>query len=402
MRTRWLVCLCILALLPLSAASAQPAVDGWGTPTGIYHNTSIDFPSANAAATQVVFVNQYSNTPGYTEWYYDRQVILVEYTGGAWSSTVVGSNAIYRPIGWVPITTHPVISADGSTIAYLGCTGNCKPFTSNDTIDIYVSYRGLSGWSAPVGVTGGAIAIDSQIALSADGSTIAYASDYLNFPFYKFNQTFIIQRIGETWGAPTPVSTDDVNAFFPALSRDGKQVIWLSNPPPASGVSYNVLMYTRQLAGGGWSAPQMLETNLVDGTNIAQYRFSPDGNSVFFWTYTVEGNVCTENHLYRLRWNGAAWGAREEVTPGALIPFDSCGVELTAGVNSDGTRAIYPHPLMHDNVVDDVSLEMVEYKSGAWGTPTAITAHKPYDLYQYPMLFSYTSLHFSYLPFMKK
>ena len=91
MHTRWLLCLCVLALLPLSGASAQPAVYAWGAPVGFYHNTSIDFPSANAAATQVVFVNQYSNTPGYTEWYYDRQVLFIEYTGGTWSIVVTSS-----------------------------------------------------------------------------------------------------------------------------------------------------------------------------------------------------------------------------------------------------------------------------------------------------------------------
>lgn len=393
MRHRWLLLLCVLALIPLGGVSAQtgsprsPGGSGsWSAPFSIYSNWVV-FPSANASATQVVFLNPYSTTPNVTDDYYDRQVLYTEYTGGAWSSPVeVGSNAMYRPTGWFPVATHPVINADGNTIAYLGCTGICNPVTQGDVYDIYVSRRGPGGWSQPAVVATGAGVISTQIGLSADGNTLTYSTNYLNFPFYKWNQVYIVQRTGETWGSPTVVSTNDVNGWSPALSRDGKQVIWISNPPSDSILPNNVLIYASQLSGGGWSSPQILETGLEMSTNIAQYRFSPDGNSIFFWKVTLTGNVCTGTDLYVLRRAGAGWSSPQEVTPGALHPYDSCGLELIAGINSDGTRVVYPDPLVHEDVVDDVSLMMVESKAGAWGAPAAVTVHKRSSIYLSPLL----------------
>jgi hypothetical protein len=422
---RWLVCLCVLALLPLSGfiplsgTGAQAGAAVWSAPKGFFHNMEVDFPSANAGATQVVFLNPYSTIPGATEWYYDRQVLFMETTGGAWTTPVViGSNGMYRPTGWVPVTTHPVISADGSTIAYVGCTGNCKPITQGDRYDIYVSRRGVSGWSAPAVVASDPGAIYDRLGISADGKTISYNTNYLNFPFYAYNRAYVVQRTGETWGSPAAISTNDVNAFSTALSRDGKQVIWLSNPPPGGGSSNNVLKYASLLPGGGWSAPQILVANMM-GMGVADYfRFSPDGNGIFYWGTDDLAAV----HLYVLHRAGSAWSSPQQVTPGVIV-FNNDGQR--AGVNSNGTRVVYPDALTHNNVLDDVAQNMVEYTSGAWGAPVAVSAHKEGALYQYPMLsddgtrllalgpspeyegqglvlFTYSVKYFTYFPFAKK
>ncbi len=419
MHKRWLLCLCVLALLPLSGASAQAAKGSWSAPLGIYHDMEMVFPSANAGATQMVFLNPDGTTPGYTEWYYDRQVFFTEYAGGAWSTpAVIGSNGIYRPTGWLPIVTHPLISGDGSTIAYLGCTGICKPMTQGDRYDIYVSLRGPSGWSQPAVVPTVAETLSSQIGLSADGKTLACVT-FTPFSDLKYI-VYVVQRTGETWGSPTAVSSSDVNAFFPVLSRDGKQVIWRSNQ--LAGGS-DVLDYASQLPGGGWSAPQALTSNPLLGMIVADYfSFSPDGKSIFYWSANTGTSDPNDISLYVLRQVDSTWGLSQQVTPG-VYPYTNEG--LTAGLNFDGTRVVYPDPLLHADVVDDVSLRMVEYKSGTWGAPAAVSAYQEGAMYRFPMLSDdgkrlltlgpspeydgpglvlllYSDQYFNYFPFMKK
>ena len=417
MHSRWVLWLCVLALIPLGGVSAQTASGSWNAPSGIY-NTWVVYPSTNVGATQVVFLNPYSTTPGATDWFYDHQVLYTEYAGGAWSTpVVVGSNAMYRTNGLMPIATHPVISADGNTIAYLGCTGNCKPATQGDVYDIYVARRGPGGWSQPAVVTTATGAMGSQFGLSADGKTLVYAT-FNPFGDLK-DRVYVVQRTGETWGSPTAVSPDDVNAFFPILSRDGKQLFWRSNP---AGGGSDVLKYASQLPGGGWSAPQTLVANPL-GSGVADYySFSPDGNSIFYWNVNTGGGDPNDVYLYVLRRVGSAWSSPQQVTPGV---FAYTNEGLTAGLNFDGTRVVYPDPLAHNDIIDDVSLEMVEYKAGAWSAPTAVTIHKPGSLYQSPLLsddgkrlvaqgpsadyegsgvvlFLYSDKYFSYFPFMKK
>jgi Tol biopolymer transport system component len=418
MRVRWILWLFVLALIPLGGISAQTALGSWNAPSGIY-NTWVVFPSTNASATRVIFLNPYSTTSGATEWFYDRQVLFTEYVGGAWSTPVaVGSNGMYRPTGLLPIVTRPVISADGSTIAYVGCTGNCKPFSQGDRYDIYVSHRGPGGWSQPAVAPSDPGAIRPQIGLSANGKTLAYCTAY--FFSDLLNRVYIIQGAGETWGSPTAVSRDNVNAFYPALSRDGKQVIWRSSPL-AGGL--DVLYFANQLPDGSWSDPQILNSNLILGINVADYyNFSPDGNSIFYWNVATGDSDPNVIHLYVMRRVGSAWSSSQQVTPGVLA-YTNEG--LTVALNFDGTRVIYPDPLAHENFINDVSLEMVEYKSGTWGAPAAVTVHKQDHIYLSPMmsddgkrlvaqgpsaayegsgviLFLYTEKYFSYFPFMIK
>ena len=419
MHSRWVLLLCVLALIPLSGASAMAASGSWSAPLGIYNGMEVVFPSANAGATQIVFLNPNGTTPGYTDWYYDRQVFFMEDTGGAWSTPVViGSNGMDRPTGWLPIVTHPVISGDGSTIAYLGCTGVCKPVTQGDRYDIYVSRRGASGWSSAAAVATVAETLSSQIGISADGKTLVCVT-FIPFGDLRY-RVYVVQRTGEPWGSPTAISSDTVNAFLPVLSRDGKQVIWRSNQ---TGGGSDVLNYASQLPGGGWSAPQALITNLILGLSVADYSsFSSDGNSIFYWNVDTVGSDLTHVYLYVLRRVGSAWGFPQQVTPGVL-PYTNEG--FTAAVNSDGTRVVYPDPLLHADVFDDVSLQMVENKSETWGAPAAVSAHKEGAMYRFPMmsddgkrllalgpspeydgpglaLFTYSVKYFTYLPFMKK
>ncbi len=391
MRSLLITLVCLLLVAPFSTVNAQSNANGWGTPQPIAVNW-YTAPSINADATRVVFLdpNTTSGTGSYAEYYYDRQVLISEYANGAWSAPVlIGSNAMNRGSGMMPVTTHPVISADGQTVAYLGCRGNCKPITEDDRFDIYVSRRGPSGWSTPAALhisipttyaNNSLDTIDERISLSADGNIIAFSTDYMNFPFYAYNRVYIIEFDGTKWGAPYPISSDALNSWAPDLSQDGLQAVWLSGN----------LMYAHREPGEPWSEPQQLDTGLAATSEQGLYRFSPDGNSLFYWEILIDTSstpaVYSGQDLFVLRRDGEGWGQPSKLTVTPIIPIKSDG-EAPPAVNGDGTRVIYPRTVKQGDSLTGTFLEMTEFKQGQWSAPVAITSSS-FPYYAYPNLSS--------------
>lgn len=340
---------------------------------------------ASADAGRVVFLDP--STSDGDHWYYDRRILVVEYDGGTWSQPfVVGSNAIYRPVGLMPIVTHPVMSADGNTLAYLGCRGGCKPFSQDDHLDIFVSRRTESGWSEAAPLYIPFNAIEERIGLSADGSTLAFSTDYLNFPFYKNNQVYVIEYTGGAWGAPLAISSDAIEGWGPELSQDGLQAVWISNPPVGGG--QNILMTASRSPGGAWSAPQALAVGVDDTHQLGFYRFTPDGTGLFYWiiTLTPASNTmyCSGQDLFRLKRTENGWDAPEKVTAQPFTPMQ-CDSEAPPALDEDGSRVIYPRTVVVNNGITSTFLEMVEFRQGAWTAPEAVTSpYFPY--YAYPSL----------------
>lgn len=379
-----LVLFCFL-FQPLSGAQSLANYHGWSPPAVAVPGYWVA-PGANGAADRVVFLDP--DTSSGDSWYYDRRILVAESSGGVWGQPVViGSNAINRPLGLMPIVTHPVISADGNTLAYLGCRGGCKPFTQDDHLDIYVSRRTQTGWSEPVPLYIDISSIDERISLNADGTILAFSSDYLNFPFYKNNQVYVIEYVGGAWGTPQAISSDTIEGWSPELSYDGLQVVWISNPPVVGG-GQNILMTANRIPGGTWSSPQPLAVGTDDMHQLGFYRFTPDGTSLFYWmiTLTVGGNslICSSQDLYRLRKQESGWSAPEKVTADSIVPM-RCDSEAPPALDEDGSRVIYPRTVVVDDMITSNFLEMVEYRQGAWTTPTAITTpYFPY--YAFPNL----------------
>jgi len=379
---RWLNVICILFILPLSGSSRRPEIGGWGNPTAGPAGWWIAV-RANSDATRAVFLDPYttSGTGQYADFYYDRRVMAADFSGGGWiPAVVVGSNAMARKTQLIPVVTHPVISSDGNTIAYLGCTGGCQPFGTGDRYDIYVSSRGSGVWSQPVVLTTGADPLYEIISLSADGNVLAYGT---NLFIDGISRIYIVIRTGNTWGTPTVISSSTVNGRSPELSQDGKQVIWISDPPPASGIYDNILMYASQ-SGSGWSTPQMIYTGVDANHDTYQYRFTADGNSIFYWNVSLNGNLCEGQDLYILRRSGSNWTAPQKLTATPVVPL-ACNAEAPAGMDYNGTRAVYPRTVLNGSTVSGSFLEMVEYQNGIWGAPVAITAPS-FPYYNYPNL----------------
>jgi hypothetical protein len=388
MRSFLKILVCIFLVAPLSAVKAQPNINGWSTPRSIAVNWYTN-PAINADATRVVFLDPFttSGSGSYADYYYDRQVFISEYLNATWSAPVlIANNAMNRGTGMMPVTTRPIISANGLTLAYLGCTGNCKPISEGDSYDIYVSRRGPSGWSTPIALPIDFAAIDERISLSADGNIIAFSSDYMNLPFYAYNQVYISEFVGGAWGAPYPISSNALNGWAPDLSQDGLQAVWLSNP---SGLTGNLtLMYAHRAPGGPWSAPQQLNTGLAETSQQGVYRFSPDGNSLFYWEILVDTSsspaVYSGQDLFMLRHSEDGWSQRSKVTATPFTPMKGDG-EAPPAISSDGTRVIYPRTVVQNEMVTGTFLEMTEFKLGKWSKPVAITSSS-FPYYAYPNL----------------
>jgi len=380
------ILLLVLGLLATPAgAAAADGLGGWSSPAVIAVNWWAA-PSANHDATRVVFLDP--NTSAGGDFYYDRRIFVVEYANGAWGQPIlIASNGMNRGTGLMPVLTRPVISADGATIAYLGCTGGCQPFSEVDSYDIYVSRRTDAGWSAPAALPIDIQALDERIGLSADGNTLAFSSDYLNFPFYKNNQVYVIEFSEGTWGAAQPISSGDINGWAPALSQDGLQAVWLSNPPELSGAL--VLMYaSREALDKPWSAPQPLDVGTDTYNTLGQYRFSPDGNSIFYWKYVLVEQetyyVCTGRNLYSMRQTDAGWGTAVKATTTPITPMD-CGDEAPPAVDATGTRVIYPRTVLNGDSITGTFFEMTEYRNGTWSAPVTITTSS-FPYYEDPQL----------------
>lgn len=335
---------CLLALGFSSAAPLQPAA--WSAPVVIYQETwphVLKF-DINDAGDRLVGLVPYSGSDEYT-----REIVVTEKVGGAWQTPVIiAQNGRYSDdsVQWMPQVTHPVISGDGSTIAYVGWNGS--------TNAAYVINRLPGGtWSAPVQVN----SFENThywISLSRDGNTLALC----DYPF-GVQHVYIMTRSGGAWGAPVLIG----EGGDPNLSEDGTQVVFI----------YNANLAYAQLDNGTWSTPaQLTNFNWFEYT-VEFPQISADGLSLFYWLVTLVPDqgayVRTAQDLYVLRSEGAAWGAPQKVNAEPVLP--STVSEGPAAADAHATRFIYSYPVTFTDPygevwVDSAHLKISELQPGGW------------------------------------
>ena len=201
-----------------------------------------------------------------------RHIVFSEAKNGVWQTpTVVAQNGAYSAASFqvLPQRTHPVISGDGKTIAYVGYTGA--------TYGLYVLHRATDGtWSAPALVNTGLANTHYWISLSRTGATLAL-SDY---PFLGIQHLYVLERRNGVWGAPVRVSLDSgphQGGGMPSLSEDGSRLVFIGNAQ---------VLYSQRTADG-WTAPVAL-TNHDTQTIMAEFpQLSGDGMCVVYWLVTL-------------------------------------------------------------------------------------------------------------------
>lgn len=347
-------------------ATVPAAADGWGVPAmvGTTAWPDLRYFSLNDDATRLVALNP---TAGGDD--NSRPIVVSEFAGGAWQAPVtIANNGTYSdaPVQWLPQRTHPVISGDGKTIAYVGYTGT--------TFGAYIVDRlPGGGWSAPALLNTGLANTHYWISLSQDGKTLALAS----YALFAVDHVYVVTRGSGGWSAPVRVSSATApleGGHMPSLSADGQKLVYIQNARAT---------FSERI-GGQWSAPQQVtDNNHWEGEQVDFAQMSGDGRAIIYWLVKVEANVLTAQDLYVIRRTGAAWGAPEKATATPVLPITEVS-QVPAAADRLATRLVYSRPITAtDPALGDYvyasHLEISEWKDGAWQEARLVDAQGSYQ-----------------------
>jgi outer membrane protein OmpA-like peptidoglycan-associated protein len=135
------------------------------------------------------------------------------------------------------------------------------------------------------------------------------------------------------WSAPVAFPHNSVKhgLLHPALSSDGKTLIFASNMPGGKG---GMDLYSSTLTNGAWSQPQPLASTVNSEANEVYPQFQPDGSLVFASDRTGgKGKL----DLYRTELHEGQW-TRPEALP---EPINGPANDHGYSSSSDGRRALF-------------------------------------------------------------
>jgi hypothetical protein len=348
----------VLILICAGATPAGSAPAGWGTSTLIY-NGAATWPSINGDGTALAFLDPYAG-PDENH----RAVMALTRTGAPWGSAqIVGSNGVLQTgqVIVLPEYTHPVISQDGLTMAYLGYTGLAYPDAG---FGIYLAARSGGAWSAPALLNTGLPNTHYTVGLDGQGQRVAYC----DYPFLGTRQVYVSGRNGGSWSSPLRVSDENLGGGEPSISADGRAIAFVRNARLA------LVEQTAQ----GWGAPQTLTANVTMSDTVEYPQISRDGNSIFYWLVHLEPSggyqVRVSQDLYMLRRVGPVWSQTPiKVTATPVIP--SGAVDGPAAADASGTRVVYARAIQDHDVFVGARLEATEWSNGAWSAPVLLTEY---------------------------
>lgn len=174
-----------------------------------------------------------------------------------------GSNVFQVTTGMTSSNLNPVLSPDGSQIAFTANSGT-------DTQEIYTIKVGGSGLHKLVSVTGH----HSHPSWSPDGLKIAFSSDLQSPGPDTPNDIYVINADGS--GEPANITnTPNSHDYEPDWSPDGKKIAFTASLAPNYDSSD---LYTINLDGSGL-------VNLTDSqVNDNAPDWSPDGSKIVFFS----------------------------------------------------------------------------------------------------------------------
>lgn len=321
---------------------------GWSTPAVIYQEAWDDplFFSLNMSNTRLVALNPNGGINDNS-----RPIVVSDYLNGAWRLPVtIAQNGMYSYDLYqtLPQQTHPVISGDGNTIAYVGYTGT--------TAGVYIVNR-LSGggWDTPQLLDTGLANTHYWISLSQFGNTLALC----DYPFFGIQQVYVMTRTAGVWSAPKLIGAGG----NPSLDPDGMKLTYVSNGRVA---------FAEQISGT-WTAPVELTDNAYDKFSVEYPQMSGDGRAIYYWLVTLvpEGSslIRAAQNLYIMRLEGSGWSEPEKVNPTPVVPTTRTEGPATADLFA--TRLIYSRPITTTNPIDDsIVVEESELEISEWLTDT--------------------------------
>lgn len=323
----------------------RPAAD-WTDPAVFYQSTWPHplYSDLSDDGARLVALIPYSGSDKTT-----RNIVATEMDGGSWKTPVViAQNGAYsdETLQILPQVTHPVISGDGNTIAYVGYTGV--------TYGVYVVDRQGDAWSTPSLINTGLENTHYWISISQDGSTLALC----NYPFFGTQQVYVVTRNNGTWSAPVTIG----DGRYPSLSADGKRLAYV----------FSVDVAFSEKINGSWTAPVNLTSYDYLKYMVDYPQMSGDGASIYYWIVTSvpSGTVSieTDQNLYVMRRTGAAWGQPQRINKERVLP-----AEVTKGpaaADYYANRFIFSVPVTEtqgsDLFVLASNLFTTEWVNGAW------------------------------------
>lgn len=371
MKTKLLWTIILIFALGLSAnlsarAMQSPANAAWSIPAIIYQDAwpAPLYSDLSDDGTRLVALIPYSGSDKTT-----RHIVVNELSGGTWQAPVIiAQNGAYSDESFqvLPQATHPVISGDGNTIAYVGYTGT--------TYGVYVVNRQGSAWSAPALVNTGLENTHYWISISQDGNTLAFC----NYPFFGIQQVYVATRQAGIWSAPTLIGIGG----DPSLSADGMKLVYVFNAQAAFS----------EKTGAVWSAPLQLTSIDMYNYNVEYPQLSGDGLSVHYWVVKLVAQgtvqVRTEQNLYVQRRIGAGWSEPQRINAAPVQP--SSVAEGPAAADRYATRFIFTIPVtetQHDeSVVYSSHLQTSEWVNNTWQEARLVEANGYGNYNKWPLL----------------
>ena len=347
-------CLGGIAGPPLGGSEARAAelvsVNDSGTDSGNGFSTT---PFLSADGTKVVFVSAASDL-GPTDTNGTRDVFVRDLTTG--TTTLVSVNGAGTDSG-NGFSSLPVISADGTKVAFDSRASNLGSTDTNGTSDIYV--RDLTmGTTTLVSVndlgTDSGNGFSTRPVISADGTKVAFISFASNLGSTDTNGTFDVYVRDLTMGTTTLVSvndsgTDSGNGFstLPFLSADGTKVAFrglATDLVPTADTNGNLDVFVRDLTTGTTTLVSINDLGTDSGNGPSFFGvISADGTKVAFRS--------SASNLGPIDTNGFLDIYVRDVTPGGtttLVSVNDSGTDsgngssdLTPAFSADGTKVAF-------------------------------------------------------------
>jgi hypothetical protein len=193
-------------------------------------------------------------------------------------------------------------------------------------------YVNGTGWGTAAAIeadgTGGAGA--PQIAMDAAGNAVAvWAWSAASGPPYNFSVWANRYTVGSGWEGAGPI--DAINTSTPnanphvALDGAGNAIAVWHRPDG----SWDSIWSSRYVAGIGWGAPVLIETDNTNSARDARVAFDTGGNAMAVWIQSdgVRNNVLANRYTAGVGWGSAVLIETDDTGPAQepRIVFDGSG-----------------------------------------------------------------------------
>lgn len=200
-------------------------------------------------------------------------------------------------------------------------------------------YTVSTGWGTPELIETNAGAADgAAIAFDSIGNALAvwYQTDGS-----KYNIVSNRYVAGVGWGTAELIESDNAgNAFVPQIafdSNDNALAVWYQSDGTRDNITSN-----RYVAGVGWGAAELVETDNISHARDPRIAFDNSGNALAVWRQFdgVTDNITANRYV-----TGIGWGVAEQIetdnagqATAPQIAFDANGNALAVWRQNNGSR----------------------------------------------------------------